>query len=40
MFNPLDREAIKTVTEITGLDIRVFVAFREELDETITLVYK
>ena len=40
MFNPLDREAIKTITEITGLDIRVFVAFREELDETIALVYK
>lgn len=40
MFNPLDREAIKTITEITGLDIRVFVAFREELDETISLVYK
>ena len=40
MFNPLDREAIKTISDFTGLDIRVFVAYREELDETISLVYK
>jgi len=40
MFNPLDREAIKKIASITGLDIRVFVAYREELDDTISLVYK
>jgi len=40
MFNPLDQEAIKTITEITGLNIRVFVASRKELDEVINLVYR
>lgn len=40
MFNPLDREAIKTVTKITGLEVRVFVAGRKDLDEVIDLVYR
>lgn len=40
MFNPLDRKAIKEVTEITGLDVRVFVAGRKDLDEAIGLVYR
>lgn len=40
MFNPLDQEAIKAVTKITKLEVRVFVADRKDLDETIDLVYK
>ncbi len=40
MFNPLDREALKTISQLTGLDVRAFVSQREELDETITLVYR
>lgn len=40
MFNPLDKEALKTISEITGLEVRAFVSYREELDETINLVYR
>lgn len=40
MFNPLDKEAITIVTKITGLEVRVFVAGRKDLDEIINLIYK
>ncbi|UCC96242.1 MAG: hypothetical protein JSW40_05210, partial [Candidatus Omnitrophota bacterium] len=40
MCNPLDREAIKVVDRITGLEVRIFVSSQEELEETVELVYK
>ncbi|MCK4917621.1 MAG: hypothetical protein KAJ79_02425 [Candidatus Omnitrophica bacterium] len=40
MFNPLDEEALQVISELTGLEIRLFVASREELDEVIHSVYK
>ena len=40
VFNPSDRQALEVISKITALEVRVFVAYREELEETIALVYK
>jgi len=40
MVNPLDREIIEKVEQITGLKVRVFVCFRKELEEAISMLYK
>ena len=40
MVNPLDREVIEKVEQITGLKGRVFVCFRKELEEAVNMLYK
>ncbi len=40
MLNPLNREAIEQVEEITGLSVRVFVTSSQEINDALELIYK
>jgi len=40
MSNPLDKKTRETVERATGLEVRIFVATREGLEETLQLIYK
>ena len=40
MFNPLDKKAKDIVERVTGLEVRIFVATREDLEEALQLIYK
>ena len=40
MANPLDREAIKTIEEMTHLKVRVFVVYVQDLKNAFDLIYK
>jgi hypothetical protein len=40
MVNPLDREALNKIEEITNLKVRVFVVYAQDLKNAFDLLYK
>ena len=40
VFNPLDKKAKDIVQKATGLQVRIFVASLEDIEETLEIIYK